>query len=405
MKPAVLHHLIVALLAITALLGASGCASAFLDEPASRRASEWLTGNNYVFRCIGGSLHTYTINPDGSLQPADGPANGEDCSESDYDNGRANTISGVTNTSGGSGPQVSKVREAVEGGRSATQSLFGSMPPLPFAPSFPIGDLAGVSRSCTAGGSAYVVNHRSSRVTKFNLCPLALGTRIQVGPNPLQAALTPDGRTLLVTRYDGAVAFIDTRTDTVTATMTPSSLGFPNGIAISPDGTRAYVTNYDDRDAKIVVIDIASRTIVGSVMTPVLPKSVFLTPDGQQLWVLHYQTTSVTVIDTLSLTLVATVDVGSQAEMGMAFDPTGTRAYIGTGGNRIVVLDTATLDQLTRIQLPFLPSDVAVTPDGSRVVVNSWSDGSAAVIDASTNQVLKTTVTSGAHSMGLVLYR
>lgn len=406
MRPSVLNHLLIALLTAVALLATWGCdGSILLEDRGSRRATEWLTGNNYVFRCISGSLQVFVIYPSGALAPIQSSINGEDCTESEYDNGRANTISEVAGAPVGFSPQSAKSRDASADDRSATRNLFGSMPPLPFAPAFPIDDMRDIGRNCAPGGAAYVVNHQSSRVTKINVCPVSLGTRIPVGSNPLQAALTPDGRTLLVTRFDGAVVFVDTQTDRVTTTLTASQLGFPNGIAISPDGTRAYVSNYDDSDAKVVVIDIPSRTIVGSVVTPVLPKSVFLTPDGQQLWILHFQTTSVTVVDTLSLTVVATVNLGSQAEMGMAFNPTGTRAYVGIGANRLVVLDTATLDEVTRIPLPFLPSDVAVTPDGSRVVVNSWSNGSAAVVDAATNQVLQTTASPGAHSMGLVLFR
>lgn len=401
----ILNHAIVAVLAAVALLVASGCMDAplFLGGPSERTAAEWFTGNNYALRCISGSIQAFTIEVDGSLKPASAPVNGEDCEESDYDDGRANTVAGAF-SSGSSSTQAVKNPQARQDPREASQGLFGSMPPIPFAPAFPATDLATVSRNCSPGGSAYVVNHRSSTVTKFNVCPVARSTVIRVGSNPLQAAVTPDGLTLLVTRFDGAVVFIDTRTDTIIHTLT-SGLQYPNGIAISPDGARAYVTNYDDSNPRVYVIDIASRSVVGSIPTAGFPKSVFLTPDGQQLWVLHFQTPSVSVFDTLSLSLIATVDLGGQADMGMAFNPSGTRAYIGTNPNRIVVLDTSTLDQVTRITLPFWPSDVAVTPDESRVVVNSWTDGSAAVIDARTNQVLKVTTIPAEHSMGLVLYR
>jgi len=216
-------------------------------------------------------------------------------------------------------------------------------------------------------------------------------------------ALTPDGRTLLVTLYDGAIVFVDTSSDRVIATMNTGSL-HPNGIAISPDGTRAYVANYFNIDAQIFVVDIASRTIVGSVSTSAYPKSVFLTPDGSQLWVLSYRSFGVTIIDTLSLTISGGINTGGQADIGMAFDPSGTLAYIGTG-NQLMVVDTATLDEVARINLGWFPSDVAVSPDGSRVLVNSWTNGSLAVIDARTNKVLQMTPGQTAFSQGLVLYQ
>lgn len=105
------------------------------------------------------------------------------------------------------------------------------------------------------------------------------------------------------------------------------------------------------------------------------------------------------------MTISGNLNVGGQADIGMAFDPSGTRAYIGVGPDRLLVLDTATLDEVARIPLGWFPSDVAVSPDGSRVIVNSWTDGSLAVIDTATNTVLKTTRGNGVFSMGLVLYQ
>lgn len=334
----------------------------------------------------------------------DAPSNGQDCDPSDNDDGRANTISGEANPSSSSGGQgFGEVRLEPSRPR-ASQDLFGYLAPLPFGPAFSHADAANLTPHCSPGGWVYAVNHRSSTITKYTLCPLARSTVITVGSNPLQVALTPDGKTLLVTRYDNAVVFVDTRTDSVIATLNTGIL-YPNGIAISPDGTRAYVTSYDDASARVFVIDIASRTIVGSVTTPAFPKSVFLTPDGSQLWLLSYKSSIVAVIDTLSLTVSSQINVGGQADIGMAFNPSGTRAYIGVGPDQLLVLDTATLDEVTSITMGWLPSDVAVTPDGSRVIVNSWGDGSLAVVDAATNKVLKSSGASGGFSMGLTLFQ
>ncbi len=399
-----LTHAVIALCAAVALIAGSGCtdAGSFLDEPSTRRSAEWLTGNNFVFRCEGGTIQTYAMEADGSLTKFDGPANGEDCEPSDNDDGRANSISEMANDVFNNNLPPSP--QGQKDSREASQSIFSTVPPLPFGPQFPQSDASKVTRTCSPGGQVYVVNHRSSTVTKFTLCPAARSTRITVGSNPLQAALTPDGRTLLVTRYDNSVVLIDTATDTVTTSINTGALN-PNGIAISPDGALAYITNYDNSNPQVFVIDIAARSIVGTIPTSAYPKSVFLTPDGAQLWVLNYRSSIVTIIDTLSRTVATLVNVSGQADMGMAFDPSGTRAYLGVGPASLLVLDTATLDTVARIPVGFMPSDVAVTPDGSRVVVNSWSDASAAMIDTTNNQVMKTTTKPGRFSMGLVVYR
>ena len=65
---------------------------------------------------------------------------------------------------------------------------------------------------------------------------------IPVGDTPCGVAVSPDGTRAYVTNLvDDTVSVIDTATNTVTATI-PVGDG-PDGVAVSPDGTRVYVTN------------------------------------------------------------------------------------------------------------------------------------------------------------------
>src|ERR1700730_10987785 len=64
---------------------------------------------------------------------------------------------------------------------------------------------------------------------------------IAVGTNPQTAAVRGDESLVYVTNpTSNTVSVINTCTNTVTATI--SGLNNPAGIAVSPDGTRAYVT-------------------------------------------------------------------------------------------------------------------------------------------------------------------
>ena len=64
---------------------------------------------------------------------------------------------------------------------------------------------------------------------------------IPVGGQPWAVAVSPDGTRAYVTNREGTVSVIDTATNTVTATIPVGPTAF--GVAVSPDGTRAYVTN------------------------------------------------------------------------------------------------------------------------------------------------------------------
>jgi YVTN family beta-propeller protein len=54
---------------------------------------------------------------------------------------------------------------------------------------------------------------------------------------------------------------IDTASNTVVATIPVGQI--PQGVAITPDGTRAYVTNGVDNT--VSVIDTASNTVVATI--------------------------------------------------------------------------------------------------------------------------------------------
>jgi YVTN family beta-propeller protein len=89
-------------------------------------------------------------------------------------------------------------------------------------------------------------------------------------------AITPDGTRAYVTISfpNNFVSVIDTATNTVVATI-PVGVA-PNGIAITPDGTRAYVT--DNGSDTVSVIDTTNNTVIATVVVEVGPIAVAITP-------------------------------------------------------------------------------------------------------------------------------
>ncbi len=75
----------------------------------------------------------------------------------------------------------------------------------------------------------------------------------------------------------GAVWVIDTASNTVVATI-PVGVG-SSGVAITPDGTRAYVTNQISNT--VSVIDTTTNTVVVTVPVGVDPLGVAVTPAPQ----------------------------------------------------------------------------------------------------------------------------
>jgi YVTN family beta-propeller protein len=163
----------------------------------------------------------------------------------------------------------------------------------------------------------------------------------------------------------------------------------------------AYITNFDDKT--VTVIDTATNTVTATIPVGANPEGVGVTPDGRTVYVANVGETFVSVIDTATNTVTATIPVGA-GPFGVAVTPDGSTVYVGTGFNpgTVSVIDTATNTVTATIPV-FGPSGVAVTPDGSSVYVvySGFIVNTVTVIDTATNTVTATIpVGAGPHRRG-----
>jgi len=115
------------------------------------------------------------------------------------------------------------------------------------------------------------------------------------------------------------LSVIDTANNTVVATIPVGKL--PNGVAVTPDGTHAYVTN--TIDSTVSVIDTPSNTVVATIPVELGSFGVAIPPDGTRpyehddrrhqplAYVTNNSGNTVSVIDTAGNKVVATIPVGN----------------------------------------------------------------------------------------------
>jgi YVTN family beta-propeller protein len=240
---------------------------------------------------------------------------------------------------------------------------------------------------------AYVANDESGDVSVINTATNRLesvpdGAAIKVGGSPVSVAITPDGTRAYVANSALGVSVIDTATNTVEALLrVPAG---PFGIAISPDGSRAYVANLGAEE--VSVIDTATNTVDARIKLGGGPQSVAITPDGTRAYVGN-QAFGVQVIKTTTNTVEAVPD-GTAIKVGagpfsIAITPDGARAYVANAGDGTVsVVNTAT-NTVERSAIPVggEPTGVAITPDGTRAYVANRDSGAISVINTTTNAV------------------
>ena len=119
------------------------------------------------------------------------------------------------------------------------------------------------------------------------------------------------------------MSVINTSTNTVTATVTVGSNS--RGVAITPDGSDAYVTSPTGGD--VSVIDTGTNSDTATVTVGSGPRGLAITPDGSTAYVANGSGETVSVIDTGTNSVTATLTVGSNPT-GVAFTPNSATAYV-----------------------------------------------------------------------------
>jgi YVTN family beta-propeller protein len=308
---------------------------------------------------------------------------------------------------GDSGPRSAQAfpefATAATGARNATAGP--EVLDLPLTPPFSNGQDLLSNQGCDPDNPyvGYVLNHDANSVTRIEGCPGRATVTIPVASKPLQLQVTPDGKTLVVTSYDHAITFIDTATNKVTSTLTTPDDIYPSGIVISEDGRRGYVASFWDSPVSVVMIDMVNRKIGPKV--PVFAQyaqNLYLSPDETTLWVTFRLTSAIYVIDVLTNSVAYTI--GSIVNpYGIAFNPTGTLAYItsfNTPGS-VKVLDVVKNEIVDSYDVGDNPRRIEITTDGRQLIVENFGSNFLSVIDLMTRTV--TQIPSRGTGSGLVL--
>ena len=133
------------------------------------------------------------------------------------------------------------------------------------------------------------------------------------------------------------------------------------------------------RLCRLLAISAFVSCFVGGVQT--LAQNAYITNDGSG---------NVSVIDTATNSVTATITVGSAPE-GVAVSPDGSTVYVANQhSNNVSVIDTATNRVSATIPVGSEPGGVAVTPDGSKVYVANLASKTVSVIATATNTVTDT---------------
>lgn len=166
------------------------------------------------------------------------------------------------------------------------------------------------------GKFAYVANQDGDTVSVVDLATDTVAKTISVGDQPRDLAISPDGSLVYVSNWlDSSVSEISTATNTVTETI---AVDWPGAVAFTPSGSIAYIA--DEREPEpgpggyaesVSIVDVAAQAVTGSVPVGVFPQGVAVAPGGTRAYVANANSNSVSVINTTSNSVVGTIPVGT----------------------------------------------------------------------------------------------
>jgi len=211
---------------------------------------------------------------------------------------------------------------------------------------------------------------------------------IKVPAGPEGVIVTPDGRRVYVSSEDATqLSVIDTATDKVIKTL---DLGrSPEGMALSRDAKTLLVAMFDI--GKLDVIDTSTLKITAQVSVA-KPHGVALAPDGRTAYVGSQDVpdhNAIVVVDIPGRRVAARLPV-DQTPRGLTASPDGKSMYFTEANSAdIQVLDTATNKVTAKIAVGPIPHQIAFTPDHKYALAVVQATGQLAIIDVASHQVVK----------------
>src|SRR5262245_20698572 len=141
--------------------------------------------------------------------------------------------------------------------------------------------------------------------------------------------------------------------------------------------TKAYVGNF--KDNSVSVIDTASGSVVATIPVAAGPHGMTSTPDGRTVYVSGDASSDVTIIDAAADRPVGKIDVGKSPH-GLAMTADGKLLLVGVyGDDKIAFVDTATQRVVGTVAVP-KPHTIAIRGDGKVAYVASQEPGKFALV-------------------------
>jgi PQQ-dependent catabolism-associated beta-propeller protein len=233
----------------------------------------------------------------------------------------------------------------------------------------------------------YVACGDDDAIDVIDVASLEVVDSIPTGPSPEVFAFSPDEKVIYVSNEeDSRLEAIDMETR-VSIQDIPTGAE-PEGVLVMPDGKTAYVTS--EVADMVHVVDTTTGAVTKNILVGTRPRRFILTPDGTELWVSCELSSEIYIIDTATNEIkgdsLIFVPPGFREEdvtpVGMAVTRDGSKILLSLGrANHIVIIDGKTHDVLQYVLVGKRAWSVDLSSDETRAYVANGLSDDITVID------------------------
>jgi len=212
---------------------------------------------------------------------------------------------------------------------------------------------------------------------------LPAGKQISVIGFPQNLALSPDGRTLVVTLNGLGKVFNQSLLTMNTSSGSMHYMFFPTlfqGIAMSPDGSRVYASGGGDNAIYVLSVGAEKSTYLKNIPVAGYPVGLTVSPTGEILAACSLDDT-VKVVDPSLMAVTVTIPVGKYP-WAVAVDKEGEHIYVANRGDGTITSISANGDPIKTIGLREKdhPAALVISPDRSRIYVANANTDTLGII-------------------------
>ena len=170
----------------------------------------------------------------------------------------------------------------------------------------------------------------------------------------------------------------------------------PEGVIVSEDGKTVYVTS--EVADMVHVIDIATGAVIKNIVVGTRPRRFIFTPDGKELWVSCELSSEIYIIDRDTLEIVGEplifVPPGFKPEdvtpVGMAITKDGSKVLLSLGrANHIAIIDAHTHEVLQYVLVGKRAWSVDLSRDEKTAIVANGLSDDITIIDMASMQPVR----------------